>query len=106
MEKIKATENTVTQKPADITKELPTSEEKQEGIMNMKESTKSKVTVAGKTATKKASAKAQKPAEKQNPVSALSEDEKREIIEKVSGEVIAPATDASSNSQPPLQVVV
>ncbi|MFQ9014972.1 MAG: hypothetical protein ACLR6S_13615 [Lacrimispora saccharolytica] len=96
MEKIKATENTVTQKPADITKELPTSEEKQEGIMNMKESTKSKVTVAGKTATKKASAKAQKPAEKQNPVSALSEDEKREIIEKVSGEVIAPATDASS----------
>ncbi len=96
MEKIKATENMATQKPADITKELPASDEKQEGTMNMKESTKSKVTVAGKTATKKASAKAQKPAEKQNPVSALSEDKKREIIEKVSGEVITSATEAAS----------
>ncbi|MBS6733802.1 MAG: hypothetical protein KH275_01150 [Clostridiales bacterium] len=96
MEKIEATENKATRKPADITKEFPISEEKQEVTMDMKESTKSKVTATGKTAAKKAPAKAQKPAEKQNPGFTLSEDKKREIIEKVSGEVITSATEAAS----------
>lgn len=96
MEKSKVTENTTTQKPANITAELPTSEEKQEVTKNMKESTKSNPTATGKTATKKAPAKAQKPVEKQNPIFSLSEGEKRESIEKVSGEVITPATEAAS----------
>lgn len=90
------TRKTVTQKPVDITKEFPTLEEKQKASVIMEEATKSKSTATGKTTTKKAPAKTQKPAEKQNPMSSLLESEKREIIEKVSGEVIVPAADAAS----------
>lgn len=90
------TRKTVTQKPADITKEFPTSEEKQEASMIMEGATKSNSTATSKTTTKKAPAKAQKPAEKQNSIPSLSEGERRGGIEKVSGEVIVPATDSGS----------
>ena len=95
MEKIKATENMATQKPADTAPVLPATEEKREVTMNMKESMKSKVTATGKTATKKAPAKAKKLSENQKPVPAPSLDEKMELIEKVSGEVITSATEAA-----------
>lgn len=94
MEKSKVTENTTTQKPANITAELPTTEVTQEVSMNMKESTKFKPTAPTKATQKKTQTK--KSASKQEPISALSADEKQEVIEKVSGEVITSATEAAS----------
>ena len=63
--------------------------------MNTKESTKSNPTATGETATKKAPAKAKKPSDNQTPVPVPSVDEKTEVVEKVSGEVITPATEAA-----------
>ena len=61
----------------------------------MKESAKSNPTATDKTAAKKAPAKAKKPSDNQTPVPVPSVDEKTEVVEKVSGEVITPATEAA-----------
>lgn len=94
MEKSKVTENTTTQKPANITAELPTTEATQEVSMNMKESTKFKPTAPTKATQKKTQTK--KSASKQEPIPAPSADGKKEVIEKVSGEVITSATEVAS----------
>lgn len=75
MEKSKVTENTTTQKPANITAELPTTEATQEVSMNMKESTKFKPTAPTKATQKKTQTK--KSASKQEPIPAPSADEKK-----------------------------